>query len=84
MPDPVQLLTVDEVAAWLRVEPRYVYRMTSAGTLPKVYVGRYLRVPASSVADYIASRTVEAVKRVPRPRRPGARARRLRAVNHGE
>lgn len=84
MPDPVQLLTVDEVAAWLRVDPRYVYRMTSCGALPKVYVGRYLRVPASSVADYISDHTVEVAKRVPRPRRPGGRARRLRAVNHGQ
>lgn len=83
MTDPVQLLTVDEVAARLKVRPRYVYQMTSSGLLPKVYIGRYLRVPASAVADYIAAHTVNAVKRVSRPRRPGARARRLRTVNHG-
>ena len=26
---PTQLLTVAEVADWLRVEPRYVYRLAS-------------------------------------------------------
>ncbi len=84
MDKPSQLLTVAEVADWLRVEPRYVYRLASSGELILVYIGRYVRIPAISVEAYIAAHTVEAVKPVPR-RRPGPRARRhLRAVRHAE
>ena len=84
---PSQLLTVAEVAEWLRVEPRYVYRLASSGELVRVYIGRYVRIPAISVAAYIEAHTVdsvEAVKSAPR-RRPGARARRrLRVVHDAE
>jgi excisionase family DNA binding protein len=81
---PTQLLTVAEVAEWLRVEPRYVYRLASSGELLRVYIGRYVRIPVSSVEDYIDAHTAEAVKPV-RARRPGPRARRrLRAVHHAE
>src|SRR5262249_30015312 len=64
-----QLLTVAEVADWLRVEPRYVYRLASSGELIRVYIGRYVRIPAVSVEAYIDAHTVEAVKPV-RSRRP--------------
>lgn len=76
-----QLLTVAEVAEWLRVEPRYVYRLASTGELLRVYIGRYVRIPAISVEAYIDAHTVEAVKPV-RPRRPGPRRpRHLKAVH---
>jgi excisionase family DNA binding protein len=79
-----QLLTVAEVAEWLRVEPRYVYRMASSGELIRVYIGRYVRIPAASVQAYIDAHTVEAVKPA-RPRRLGPRARRhLRVVHDAE
>jgi excisionase family DNA binding protein len=84
MSDRDALLTVAEVAAWLNVDSRFVYRLTGAGELDKTYVGRYLRVPESSVAAYLKARTVKAAPRPSRARRPGARARRLRAVNDGE
>jgi excisionase family DNA binding protein len=74
-----ELLTVHEVAVWLKVEPRYVYRLASSGFLLRVYVGRYVRIPAASVRAYITANTVAAINPpipVPRPRRPGARARR--------
>jgi excisionase family DNA binding protein len=74
-----ELLTVQQVADWLKVEPRYVYRLASSGFLLRVYVGRYVRIPAASVRAYIRANTVEAINPplpVPRPRRPGARARR--------
>ena len=76
-----------EVAKWLRVEPRYVYRLASSGELIRVYIGRYVRIPAISVEAYIDAHTVEAVKPVKpvRARRPGPRARRhLRAVRDAE
>jgi excisionase family DNA binding protein len=77
-----ELLTVAEVAEWLRVEPRYVYRLASSGELLRVYIGRYVRIPSTSVEAYIDAHTVEAVK-PNRARRPGPRARRrLRAVHH--
>ena len=73
-----ELLTVQQVADWLKVEPRYVYRLASSGSLLRVYVGRYVRIPAASVRAYIQANTVEAINPpLPvRPRRPGARARR--------
>jgi excisionase family DNA binding protein len=80
-----RLLTVGEVAEWLRVEPRYVYRLASSGALDRVYLGRYLRIPAESVSAYIIANTVEA--REPKPtsrrRRPSAR-RHLRMVRDGQ
>jgi excisionase family DNA binding protein len=80
-----QLLTVNEVAEWLRVEPRYVYRLASSGELIRVYIGRYVRIPAISVEAYIDAHTVEAVKPAPRRRRPGPRAHRhLRMVHDAE
>ena len=85
MDDTSQLLTVAEVAEWLRVEPRYVYRLASAGELIRVYIGRYVRIPAISVEAYIDAHTVEAVKPAPRRRRPGGRVRHhLRVVHHAE
>ena len=71
-----ELLTVQQVADWLKVEPRYVYRLASSGSLLRVYVGRYVRVPVSSVRAYIEANTIEVVTRRFGARRPGARARR--------
>ena len=74
--DDESLLTVQQVADWLKVEPRYVYRLASSGALLRVYVGRYVRVPVASVRAYIKANTVEAVSPPVRGARPGARARR--------
>lgn len=75
--DDESLLTVQQVADWLNVEPRYVYRLASSGALLRVYVGRYVRVPVASVRAYIKANTVEPVgSPVRRARRPSARARR--------
>jgi excisionase family DNA binding protein len=92
MPDladnPEQLLTVAEVATWLRVESRYVYRLASSGDLTRTYVGRYVRFSVESVQSYIDAHTIEAklkTERSVRPRRPGARRpKHLRAVRDGE
>jgi excisionase family DNA binding protein len=73
-----ELLTVQQVAGWLKVEPQNVYRLASSGALLRVYVGRYVRIPAASVRAYIKANTVEAASPSPLrgARRPGARARR--------
>lgn len=80
MPDDETLLTVEQVAEWLNVEPRYVYRLASSGALLRVYVGRYVRVPAASVRAYIKANTVEASPAPVRARRSGACRRLRRAV----
>ena len=76
--DDEALLTVQQVADWLNVDPRDVYRLASSGGLLRVYVGRYVRIPAASVRAYIKANTVEPVGSpvsARRARRPGARAR---------
>ena len=80
MPDDESLLTVQQVADWLNVEPRYVYGLANSGALLRVYVGRYVRVPAGSVRAYIRANTVEPVPVPVRARRPGARRHLRRAV----
>ncbi len=86
--NPEQLLTVAEVATWLRVEPRYIYRLASSGDLTRTYVGRYVRFSVESVQSYIDAHTIEAkptAKRSLRSRRLGARrSKHLRAVRDGE
>jgi excisionase family DNA binding protein len=75
--DDETLLTVQQVADWLNVDPRYVYRLASSGGLLRVHVGRYVRIPAASVRAYIKANTIEAAMPPARnARRPGARARR--------
>lgn len=78
--DDEKLLTVEQVADWLEVDPRYVYRLASSGVLLRVKVGRYVRVPVGSVRAYIKSNTVEAVAAPVRARRPGARRHLRKAV----
>ncbi len=90
--DDGQLLTVDEVAEWLRLERPYVYRLARTSVLHRVYLGRYVRIPAGAVRAYITANMVEAEeprlnpgRRSPGARRPGARSRRrLQAVHGGE
>jgi len=48
------LLTVRQVADQLGVSSRLVWRLIAEGRLGRVNVGRCVRVPATSVADFIA------------------------------
>ncbi len=90
--DDGQLLTVDEVAEWLRLEKPYVYRLARTGALHRVYLGaRYVRIPAGAVRAYIMANMAEAEepravsRRRSGVRRPGARARRhLRLARDAE
>jgi len=74
VPDDEELLDVQQVAAWLHVEPRYVYQLATSGALVRVKVGRYVRISAGSVRAYIKANTAAPVP--VRARRPGAGARR--------
>jgi excisionase family DNA binding protein len=77
--DDESLLTVQQVAEWLNVEPRYVYQLAKSGGLMRVYIGRYVRIPAASVRAYIQANTVEPSSAPVRARRPGARRHLRRA-----
>ena len=47
------LLTVTEVAAFLKVHPMTVYRAIETGALKPVRIGRNLRVTREALNDYL-------------------------------
>lgn len=49
------LLTPQEVAAWLKVSTRTVRRLTSRGELRAVYPGRYPRYTEREVGAFVRS-----------------------------
>jgi excisionase family DNA binding protein len=50
-----RLLTLDEVAAWLRCSHRTVQRIVAKGHIRIIYVGRSRRVRESELLAYLAS-----------------------------
>lgn len=78
-----QMLTVDEVADWLKLGKPYVYQLARTGALGSTRFGRYVRVPAASVRACIEANTVESVPAPVRARRPSARALRLWRTDRG-
>lgn len=52
-----ELLTIPQVAARLKVTPRTVYRLISAGDLPVVEVGSVSRVSEEALKQYIDRNT---------------------------
>ena len=59
-----KLMTVDEVAAYLRVNPMTVYRMVNRGALPGVKVGDLWRFTERDIAAWLARQ-----KRSAKPKR---------------
>ena len=51
----VRYLTVEEVAAQMRVSKMTVYRLLHSGDLPGVRVGRSFRVPQDALDAYLRS-----------------------------
>lgn len=54
--DPTQILTIDEVAARLKVSPRWVYeksRRRCQNPLPVIRIGRYLRFNWIDVSTWL-------------------------------
>ena len=49
----LELLTVREVATMLRVSKMTVYRLIDAGSLRSLRIGHSLRLPSSSVREYL-------------------------------
>lgn len=67
MTDPLAMLTVKEVRAWLRVSDPFVRRRVAEGTFRATHVGQSLRIYRASVITYL-----ELQSRTYRPK--GARA----------
>lgn len=49
----LDLMTVAEVAAMLRVSKMTIYRMVDGGQLPAMRIGRAFRVPRASVVRFL-------------------------------
>lgn len=54
--ETVPLLTVPEVAAWLRVQPSTIYAWAAAGRLPCLRLGGRLRFHRGDVASWLYGR----------------------------
>lgn len=52
-PPPLELLTLREVCALLRVEPRYVYRLVNERRIPHLKLGHYLRFDATEIDGWL-------------------------------
>lgn len=60
--DVQNLLTVDELAATLKVPKSWVYsrtRETGPGAMPRIRAGKYVRFEKEEVMDWLRKRTTE-------------------------
>jgi excisionase family DNA binding protein len=53
--DPLQLITVDELAGLLRVKKSWIYDQVQRGALPVVRVGKHLRFRRVDVEAYLSA-----------------------------
>lgn len=51
--EPLDLLTVAEVASMLRLSKMTIYRLMNSGRLPALRVGRSFRIPRDSVRNLL-------------------------------
>ena len=59
-----ELLTISEVAKWLKVHESYMYRLMKEGELPVVRRGkRYTRILRSDLVAFIQKHRVEPTRR---------------------
>ncbi len=52
---PTEVMTVNEVAQYLRVNPQTVYRKAKAGELPAVRIGRAIRFRRAELEGWLKS-----------------------------
>lgn len=52
-----RFMSVDELAEMLGVKPSWVYGQTSAGSIPHLKVGRYVRFRAEDVLAWLAQKS---------------------------
>jgi excisionase family DNA binding protein len=64
MTDPTEWLTVEEIAAELKLKPKTVRDFVQRGEFPATKVGRVYRIRRSDLTDWLRSKEVNA------PRRP--------------
>jgi len=57
------LLTIEEVAEWLNVKPRFVRRLIAERRIDFGHVGCFVRVPESAVLAFIEAGMIQAVPR---------------------
>ena len=57
-----QLLTVAEVAAWLRCSLVTIYRRVEQGQIPHIKTGRTVRFDRRDIERFLSEHTVEAKK----------------------
>jgi excisionase family DNA binding protein len=53
MPDPIRWMSTAEVADYLGVNPRTLYRLIDEGDLPAYKLGRVIRLQESDVLAFI-------------------------------
>ena len=68
--DLADILTVTEVAEYLRIPQKTAYQLVRSGELPAFKAGRHWRVTREAVGTYIASATRMARSGSPNGRRP--------------
>ena len=52
---PHELLTLEEIAALLKVSKSWIYERTRKGTIPHLKLGKYLRFPLADLLVWIAA-----------------------------
>ena len=60
-----ELLTVEEAAKFLRVDPKTVYRLINKNELKAVAVGRIFRIEKKDLLDFIEKSKIK-VQKAPR------------------
>lgn len=58
---PIELLTVEEVAAFLRLKPRGIYSLVEQRRIPFIKVSNRLRFLRSDVIDWLQKNRVPAL-----------------------
>lgn len=66
-PNPTQLLTPDELCAWLRIERRPLYRLIARRAIPHIKIGHRLRFDRHAITTWLDHQRHD-----PTPRRPMA------------
>ena len=54
-----EILTLDEVAAYLKISKKTVYKLVRSGVLPAFKAGKHWRVPRADLGAWIARRSRE-------------------------
>ena len=61
------LLTLNEVVAWLRVPRSWVYERTRMGQIPHVKLGKYLRFSRPALAEWLGAQRRVGPSNAPSP-----------------